>query len=96
MSYVEMWRGRTTDAGAMRHAWKQLKKKTGVRADLRAHDLRRTTAVSLYKLTHDLRAVSHLLGHSNIASTCGYLAHQDPEDLRPLLAQMRPHTEKVQ
>jgi len=39
------------------------------------HDLRRTTAVEFYKITHDLRAVQALLGHRNLPSTLWYLDH---------------------
>ncbi len=95
-TYIERWRGKKLSKAAVEHQWRKLKKLCAVREDLRVHDLRRTTAVSLYDLTRDLRAVSHLLGHASIASTCGYLAHQDPENLRPLLAQMKLATQVKQ
>lgn len=95
-SYIEMWRGKSLSKAAVEHQWRKLKKLAGVRENLRVHDLRRTTAVSLYELTKDIRAVSHLLGHTSIAATCGYLAHQNPQDLRPLLAQMKLATEMKQ
>jgi site-specific recombinase XerC len=92
-TYVERWRGKRLTKAAVEHHWRKLKKECGVREDLRVHDLRRTTAVALYDLTKDLRAVSHLLGHASLSATCGYLAHQDPQTLRPLLAQMKLATE---
>jgi len=95
-TYIERWRGKRLSKAAVEHKWRQLKRRTGVRLELRAHDLRRTTAVSMYQLTHDLRAVSHLLGHASMSATCGYLAHQDPQALRPLLAQLRPPTQLKQ
>ncbi len=96
MTYIERWRGKKLSKAAVEHQWRKLKKAAGARPELRAHDLRRTTAVSLYNLTHDLRAVSHLLGHASMTATCGYLAHQDPQTLRPLLAQMKLATEVKQ
>jgi len=95
-TYIERWRGKKMSKTAVEHAWRKLKKAAHVREDLRVHDLRRTTAVSLYQLTKDLRAVSQLLGHASMSATCGYLAHQDPQTLRPLLAQLRPQTEMKQ
>jgi integrase len=95
-SFVERWRGRPLGKGPIESAWVALKKRAGVRAELRAHDIRRTTAVSLYTLTRDIRTVSHLLGHENLVATCQYLAYADPKELRPLLAQMRPITETKQ
>jgi len=95
-TYIERWRGKTLSKAAVEHQWRKLKKLASARDDLRVHDLRRTTAVSLYELTKDLRAVSHLLGHTSMAATCGYLAHQDPQTLRPLLAQMKLATEVKQ
>lgn len=37
------------------------------------HDLRRTTAIALYRQTKDIRDVQQLLGHSNLQSTVWYL-----------------------
>lgn len=96
MTYIERWRGKKMTKAAVEHQWRKLKKLAQVRYDLRCHDLRRTTAVSLYNLSRDLRAVSHLLGHQSMAATCGYLAPHDPQDLRPLLAQLKPITEVKQ
>jgi len=94
---VERYKGRPATIHAAHHAWRSLKKKTGVRPELIIHDLRRTTAVALYELTHDLRAVEHLLGHSNLATTGRYLEHHDPATLRAVLAEMwTPKTEVKQ
>ena len=95
-TYIERWRGKKVSKPAIEHQWRSLKKKCGVRTELRAHDLRRTMAVNLYQFSKDLRAVSHLLGHTTFAATAGYLAHQDPQTLRPLLAQMRLATQVKQ
>lgn len=38
------------------------------------HDLRRTTAVAMYRQTRDIRDVQQLLGHGNLQSTVWYLA----------------------
>jgi site-specific recombinase XerD len=95
-TFTERWAGKKMTKAAVEYQWRTLKKKAKVRIELRAHDLRRTTAVTLYNLTHDIRTVSHLLGHVSIMATCGYLAHQDPQTLRPLLAQMKPLTDVKQ
>jgi integrase len=71
---------------SLRAEWDRLKKKAGVRPDLRPHDFRRTIAVSLYEATKDIRAVQQLLGHNSLATTAHYLMHRDPGKLRALLA----------
>lgn len=65
--------------------WFKLKKLAGVNMELRPHDLRRTLAVRTYDLTHDLRTVQQLLGHSNMQTTTTYLEHRDPEKMREVL-----------
>ncbi len=81
--------GRTTYESIGKQ-WEKLKKKAGVNPELHIHDLRRTLAVKLYYRTHDLRLVQRTLGHANLAITCGYLQHQDPETIAPLLNELRP------
>lgn len=77
--------------------WRALKKKAGVNANLRPHDLRRTLAVTAYELHRDIRVVQQILGHSNIGSTAHYLEHRDPTKLRSLLAELwKPITEVKQ
>ncbi len=73
----------------VRRAFSRLRSKAGVRDNITPHDLRRTVAVTLYELTKDIRVVQQLLGHSQLSSTAGYLAHRDTEKLRPLLEQLR-------
>jgi len=38
-----------------------------------AHDLRRTTALSIYSMTQDVRSTQSVLGHKNLRSTMHYL-----------------------
>lgn len=91
VSYLERYRGRPVTAHSLYQAWHKLKRRAGVQLDLWLHDLRRTTAVTLYDLSKDLRAVQALLGHQQLLSTTTYLAHRDPQKLRPLLeALQRP------
>ena len=40
----------------------------------------------LMDTTHDIRTVSHALGHDALASTLIYLAHRDTEKLRTELS----------
>jgi len=95
-TYVDRWRGKKMSKAAIEHQWRKLKKACGVRETLRVHDLRRTTAVAFYELTKDLRAVSHLLGHTSMSATASYLANRDPQTLRPLLAQLKMPTQVKQ
>ena len=64
--------------------FRQLLKKAGIREGMRPHDLRRTTAVAMYRKTGDLRDVQALLGHRGLPSTIWYLDH----DLRPVQRQV--------
>jgi len=62
-------------ATRMRKEFKALKDSLGIERKFIPHDLRRSSAVKLYKLTHDLRAVQAFLGHSSLQSTIWYLDH---------------------
>jgi integrase len=64
--------------------WNTLKKKLGIRPDLRIHDFRRAVAEDVWDATGDLRAVQAQLGHRSIATTARYLAN------RVQLAQLKP------
>lgn len=55
----------------------RLRRKVGITRRLTPHDFRRTTAVAAYELTHDLRVVQALLGHSELATTLHYLDHRN-------------------
>src|SRR5581483_12509624 len=54
--------------------WKFLKKRLGIRPELRIHDLRRTLAEDVWNATHDIRAVQAQLGHRSPTTTARYLA----------------------
>lgn len=64
-----------TDNAALWRQFRELKEQVGITRSLRLHDLRRTTAVKIYKLTGDLRAAQALLGHRRLDSTLWYLDH---------------------
>lgn len=83
--FYALHRGRTLSLSAIEAAWRKLKKKAGVNRELWLHDLRRTTAVSLYEISKDLRVVEQMLGHRSLASSIRYLEHRDPAKLRPYL-----------
>jgi site-specific recombinase XerC len=76
--------GRSLSRPALDAAWWRLKQKAGINPALRLHDLRRTTATNLYRITHDLRAVQEYLGHDALASTTHYLAPLGEQRLREL------------
>ena len=95
--YVELLRGKTVTPTVVQKQWRRLKHIAQVNPDLWIHDLRRTSAVSLYELSRDLRVVEQFLGHASLSSTAQYLEHRDPNKLRPLLAELwRPKKETVQ
>jgi integrase len=58
----------------------KLRHALGITRKLTFHDLRRTAAVGMYRLTRDLREVQALLGHRSMQSTVWYLDH----DLNPV------------
>lgn len=62
-------------ANSLRREFQTLLDTTGIKRDLRPHDLRRSTAVAMLEATRDIRAVQALLGHTNLASTFWYLDH---------------------
>ena len=65
---------------AMQRDLRAHRKRLGFTRRIVAHDLRRTTALALYKRTGDVRDVQALLGHRSLQSTIWYLDH----DLRPV------------
>ncbi len=67
-------------ASTLTAKFRRLKNDAGITRKLTPHDLRRTTAVALYKHTADARDVQALLGHRSLQSTIWYLDH----DLRPV------------
>lgn len=77
------------DKYTLSRAWLRLKKKAGVRLELRMHDLRRTTATKAYRETHDLFVVQQLLGHRNLISTLSYIAPHGAPELRALIEKLK-------
>jgi len=70
--------------------WWALKKKLGIRPELRIHDLRRTVAEDLWEATHDLRPIQAQLGHRSISTTARYLANRlQLQDLQPVLLKLQ-------
>ena len=70
--------------------WKALKRRCGVREELRVHDLRRTLAEDAWHASHDLRQVQALLGHTSPHATARYLANRlGLQELTPLLEHVR-------
>lgn len=108
LSRGKHWTGSTmgpmgTKRGGMNYqglsrAFLNLKRSLGITRKLTAHDLRRTTARTVYKASGDLRIAQALLGHTNLSSTVWYLqdAHEEV-DLKLLeLAKLNPPTETIQ
>jgi integrase len=70
----------TMCAPALRIVFRKLCKSLNFTRRIVLHDLRRTTAVAIYRRTGDVRDAQALLGHKNLQSTFWYLDH----DIRPL------------
>ena len=72
-------------------AFSRLKAKLGITRPLTPHDLRRTTAVAMYRHTHNLRKVQALLGHRSLQATIWYLDHDlEPVEIETLETIKRP------
>lgn len=95
---VARYYGKPVTKAVAHHAWLKLKKRAAVNQNLIIHDLRRTTAVTAYELTKDLRAVEQILRHRNLSTTTRYLEHRDTGKLASLLEQLwaNPQTEAKQ
>lgn len=94
-SCISILNGKRLSSGAIRQQWVRQCRLAGI-ADLRPHDLRRTTATNLYIATHDLRAVQQYLGHDNMASTVSYLAPLSKEELAGMHRLLNFHSEVKQ
>jgi integrase len=83
--------GYILNATQLRHQFRRLRERLNLPKRIIPHDLRRTTAVALYKQTHDLRQVQALLGHRSLQSTIWYLDHDlEDVDLATLEAIKKP------
>ena len=60
-------------------SFKRLKVRSGVREDLRFHDLRHTCATLLLREGVNVKAVSEMLGHASIAITLNTYSHVLPD-----------------
>lgn len=81
----QLWTGRRDASPSSAHkalgySWRRLCARLGITRRIVPHDLRRTTAVAIYRHTGDLRDAQAILGHKNLASTLWYLDH----DTRPI------------
>lgn len=72
----------------LRRVFEQARRKAGV-ANFRFHDTRHTAATRLLRSSGNLRLVSKLLGHAQIATTVKY-AHATIDDLAEAMAAMVP------
>lgn len=78
--------------------WRRIVKEAGITRRITPHDLRRTTAVRVLKLTRDVRDVQAILGHLDLKSTLYYLDHDANEIATSTLelAKLNPATEVIQ
>ena len=58
----------------LQNEWQEVRERHGI-AHVRFHDLRRSMAVNVLKVTADLRLVQALLGHNDLSATFHYLDH---------------------
>lgn len=70
----------TREATQLDRPYRDLLKQVGIHRHIVPHDLRRTAAVAMLELTHDIRDVQSLLGHRSPQATIWYLDH----DLRQI------------
>jgi integrase len=80
-SFISLLNGRQIGHDQLRRRWTRLKRKAGVGDDLHPHDLRRTAAVRIFRLTKDVFAAKQLLGHDSLQSTAWYLTPHEPAAL---------------
>ncbi|HTB95790.1 MAG TPA: tyrosine-type recombinase/integrase [Terracidiphilus sp.] len=79
------------DPRRLRKELRMLRHQLGIEKRIIPHDLRRTTAVALYKRTRDIRKAQALLGHHQLQSTFWYLDHDlEDVDLADLEAIKKP------
>ena len=57
-------------ANMLRKELRNVLASVGITRQLTPHDLRRPTAVKVFEVTHDLRAVQAVLGHRNLSRRC--------------------------
>lgn len=70
---IDRYAGYTVPNDTSAGWWPNHKKRSGVRPEIRPHDLRRTAACRLYAATNDIMAVQAFLGHDQLSSTAIYL-----------------------
>lgn len=78
-----------TGSDGMHKAYTRILKQVGIKRKLTLHDLRRTTARSVYGITKDLRVAQAFLGHSDLTSTMWYLQDNLVEVPRSVLEQAK-------
>ena len=83
-SYVELLAGAHITSWAIVRRWKKLKRATGIRQDVKVHDLRRTGA-SYVMESEGLLAAKEFLHHKSLGNTEAYLAFTRPKDLDRVL-----------
>lgn len=99
ISFIAQLSGRESiNQTTMLNYFARLRRKVGITRKLTPHDFRRTTAVTAYQITKDLRVVQALLGHEELATTMHYLDHRNTPVNKSLLemAKLNPTTEVVQ
>ncbi len=79
--------GKTADR--LRVRFRELCESVGITRRLIPHDLRRTSAVAIYKATGDIRDAQSLLGHKHLQSTLWYLDHDMNPVHREMLEQIK-------
>jgi len=94
-SCISILHGKPLAKDSVATAWRRLCKKANVEG-ITPHDLRRTTASQLYRVSGDLRAVQQYLGHDRLTSTIHYLAPLTEEKLRDLHRLLSFHSEVKQ
>ena len=71
-----------------RREWTKCREQAGIDNSLHIHDLRRTAATNIHRVTGDVLAAQQLLGHEDLATTTHYLKPHEPERMRELIEQL--------
>ncbi|HLZ13283.1 MAG TPA: tyrosine-type recombinase/integrase [Candidatus Acidoferrum sp.] len=93
---VEILAGKKITTDGVRKAFRRCRREAGIPEDVNPHNFRRAIATKAWKETKDIRVVQQILGHHSMHTTARYIVDEEPEKLRELLEELKPHSARVQ